>query len=71
MRVHNGLLSLADVLFATVILEQDLAIAVYDPEQITTEELEMAVALAGNDGRHSYRARVIGHRPAAEAFSFH
>lgn len=71
MRVRNGLLSLAEVLFATVILERGLAIAVYDPEEITTEELEMAVALAGNDGRHSYRARVIGQLPATQALSFH
>lgn len=70
-RVRNGLLRLAEVLFATVILEQGLAIAVYNPEEITTEELEMAVALAGNDGRHRYRARMIGQLPAAQALSFH
>ncbi|GIK37082.1 MAG: hypothetical protein BroJett011_09150 [Chloroflexota bacterium] len=66
MRVRNGLLSLADVLFVEVLLEQGLALVAYNPERVTTHDLVRAVAAAGSDGRHDYRARVVGQAPAAQ-----
>lgn len=70
MRVRNGLLSLEHVLFADVFLEKGLAIVAYDPERVTPDDLMMAVTLAGNDGRHNYRARVVGQASAAEALNW-
>lgn len=70
MRVRNGLLSLEHVLFADVFLEKGLAIAAYDPEHVTADDLMMAVAMAGNDGRHNYQAKVVGQVPAAEALNW-
>lgn len=70
MRVRNGLLSLEHVLFADVFLEKGLAIAAYDPEWISTDDLIMAVAMAGNDGRHNYWAKIVGQVPAAEALNW-
>ncbi|MCQ3973435.1 MAG: hypothetical protein DPW09_08330 [Anaerolineae bacterium] len=67
MRVRNGLVSLVDVLFAEVLLEQGLAVVAYNPERVTTDDLVEAVAAAGGDGRHKYRARVVGQAPAAQA----
>ena len=67
MRVRNGLLSLKDVLFAEVILEQGIAVVAYDPERVTPNDLLVAVESAGNDGRHHYMAKVVGRVPAAEA----
>lgn len=69
MRVRNGLLSLEHVLFANVFLEKGLAIAAYNPEQVSTDELVIAVVMAGNDGHHNYRAKVVGQVPVAEALS--
>ncbi len=62
-----SLLSLEHVIFADVLLEKGLAIAAYDPERVTADDLMMAVASAGKDGRHNYRARVVGQVPAAQA----
>ncbi len=70
MRVRNGLLSLEHVLFADVFLEKGLAITAYNPEQVSTDDLMIAVAMAGNDGRHNYRARVIDKVPATQALLF-
>lgn len=67
MRVRNGLLSLEDVLVVEVLLEQGIAIVAYNPERVTTDNLVKAVAAAGSDGRHHYRARVVGQVPAAQA----
>lgn len=68
MRVRNGLLSLDRVLTAEVFLEQGLAAVFYDPEVITVDDLQMAVAAAGNDGRHHYRAILVDQMPVAEAY---
>lgn len=67
MRVRNGLLSLDGVLLADVFLEDGMATVAYDPEQVFPNDLVRAVAAAGNDGRHSYQAQVMGLLPAAEA----
>lgn len=69
-RVRNGLLHLKEVLFAEVLLEHGLAVAVYDPKLITAQDLETAVAAAGNDGRHHYQARLVGEVPAPQALLF-
>ncbi|MFQ5410545.1 MAG: heavy-metal-associated domain-containing protein [Anaerolineales bacterium] len=69
-RVRNGLLSLGGVLQADIFLEQGLAAAAYDPQQVTVSDLIGAVAGAGNDGRHSYQAQVLRTAPAAEALKY-
>ncbi len=63
MRVRNGLLGLEGVLVAYVELESQLAAAAYDPQRVTPEDLVQAVANAGNDGRHHYRAQFIRQVP--------
>ncbi|MFQ5614100.1 MAG: heavy-metal-associated domain-containing protein [Anaerolineae bacterium] len=66
-RVRNGLLRPDGVLLADVYLERGLALAFYDPEQITISELLLAVTAAGDDGRHRYRAELISQMPVADA----
>lgn len=66
MRVRNGLLRLEHILFAEAFLEKGLAIAAYDPQGASTDDLITAVAKAGNDSRHNYRAKFVGEAPAAE-----
>lgn len=66
-RVRNSLISLDGVIAADVELEQGVAAAAYDPEQVTTDDLLQAVAQAGNDGRHHYVARLIKQVPASQA----
>ncbi len=66
MRVRNALLQLDGVILAEVILEQSLALAAYDPERITPDDLMVAVAGAGNDGRHRYWAQLLTVVPAGE-----
>ena len=69
MRVHNGLLSLDGVLLANVFLEEGITVVAYDPDQVAVGDLVMAVASAGNDGRHHYQARGISLVPAAQVLS--
>lgn len=69
MRVRNGLLGLDEVLLADVFLEEGIAAVAYDPESITIDDLVIAVAAAGNDGQHHYRARVVGQVPAKQVLS--
>ena len=66
-RVRNGLLTLDGVLLADVQLEAGIATAAYDPQRVTPETLTLAVAGAGNDGRHHYQAQVLRTLPASEA----
>jgi copper chaperone CopZ len=66
LRVQNGLLNLEHVLYARVFLEDCLAVAAYDPDCLTTGNLVEAVAAAGNDGRHHYRAMILGQVPASD-----
>lgn len=65
-RVRNGLLSLEAVLFVEVFLEKGLAVVVYHPKGVTPDELVEAVAAAGNDGRHHYRAKFVTEAPAMQ-----
>jgi copper chaperone CopZ len=67
MRVRNGLLGLEGVFAAEVELDQGLAAAAYDPEQVTAEDLIQAVTRAGNDGRHNYFAQLIRRVPVRQA----
>lgn len=67
VRVRNELLRLNGVLLADVDLDQATALAAFDPDLIAATDLIMAVAAAGNDGRHRYRAQVVSQAPAAEA----
>jgi copper chaperone CopZ len=66
-RVRNGLLSLDGVLLADVFLDRGMAAAAYDPERVSPKDLVAAVAGAGNDGRHHYRAEIMTVMPASEA----
>lgn len=59
-RVRNGLLSLRGVLQASVDHVLGAADVRYDPRRTTVEDLIDAVAGAGGDGRHNYRAEVAG-----------
>jgi copper chaperone CopZ len=56
-RVRNSLLSLSGVVEAQVILETGLAEVTYNPDLADVPVLLNAVAQAGADGRHHYRAR--------------
>lgn len=67
LRVQNGLLALEHVLYARVFLEDCLAVVAYDPLYLTTTDLVQAVATAGNDSRHQYRAMALGQVPALDA----
>ncbi len=58
-RVRNSLLSLEGVYHADVYLNMAMAEVSYDGKRITGEALVNAVASAGGDGRHEYRAQVI------------
>lgn len=62
MRVRNGLLALEGVVSADVDWERGLAFVDYVPAKLTVDTLIRAVAAAGNDGRHNYRAQIIEQR---------
>lgn len=59
-RVRNSLLTLNGVVNADVDHVNGLARIAYNPELATVDLLISAVALAGNDGRHEYGARLLG-----------
>ncbi|MFQ5882843.1 MAG: heavy-metal-associated domain-containing protein [Candidatus Methylomirabilales bacterium] len=59
MRVRNSLLSRPGVVQAQIDLFSALALVHYDAEQIEPQGLMEAVAAAGSDGRHVYRASVL------------
>jgi|Deesub1362A_J573_1020465.scaffolds.fasta_scaffold05512_5 copper chaperone CopZ len=56
MRVRNSLLQLEGVLEAEVSHINGIAQVLYDREKVDVLALAKAVASAGGDGRHSYRA---------------
>jgi copper chaperone CopZ len=58
-RVRNSLLSVEGVLGVDVYLNMALAEVMYDRKRVLPKQLVNAVALAGNDGRHEYRAELI------------
>lgn len=59
-RVRNSLLSRPGVVQVQIDLFSALALVHYDAEQIEPQGLMEAVAAAGSDGRHVYRASVLG-----------
>lgn len=59
MRVRNGLVGLDGVVSADIDLERGLAFVDYLPAKTDLHALILAVAAAGNDGRHNYRASII------------
>ena len=69
MRVRNGLLNLEGVLLAEVMLDRGIAAAAHDPDLVKSEDLVQAVAAAGDDGRHHYRARIVNSVPAAQGLA--
>lgn len=58
-RVRNRLLSLEGVYGVDVYLHMALAIVIFDKNKLSLSELIAALARAGNDGRHEYRAELI------------
>ncbi len=60
MRVHNSLLQLDGVYAVEIDLERALAHVLFNPARTPVGTLPLAVAAAGNDGRHNYSAQVLG-----------
>lgn len=58
-RVRNSLLSLDGVYGADVYLNMAMAEISYDSKKVSADALVNAVARAGNDGRHEYRAQLV------------
>jgi copper chaperone CopZ len=58
-RVRNSLLSLEGVYGVDVYLNMALAEVAYARAKVLPGQLVDAVAQAGNDGRHEYRAQLI------------
>jgi copper chaperone CopZ len=69
IRVRNGLLRLEGVVLVDVLLERGVAGVAYDPERVTPQALTEAVAAAGNDSHHVYRAEFIQNIPTAQAWN--
>ncbi|HSG42073.1 MAG TPA: cation transporter [Anaerolineales bacterium] len=58
-RVRNSLLSVEGVFGVDVYLNMAMAEVRYDGKMVSPETLVNAVARAGNDGRHEYRAQFV------------
>jgi copper chaperone CopZ len=58
-RVQNSLLSLEGVYDVDIFLNMAMAEVTFNGQQVSTRMLVDAVAQAGNDGRHNYRAQLI------------
>lgn len=58
-RVRNSLLALHGVVEAQIVLEIGMAEVTFNPNLTPLPALVDAVARAGGDGRHHYRARVV------------
>jgi copper chaperone CopZ len=61
-RVRNSLLNVYGVVEADVLHTLGAAEVFYNPTLATTDQLLAAVAQAGGDGRHAYRAERLGAR---------
>lgn len=59
LRVRNALLSLPGVLRADIDLHEGLARVRFDAARVGTGDMVEAVARAGREVQHRYRARVI------------
>lgn len=58
-RVRNSLLGINGIVSAAIDLERGLAFVDYVPARVNLRDLIVAVAAAGNDGKHNYRAIII------------
>ena len=58
-RVRNSLLATEGVSGVDVYLNMALAEVMYDSKRVLPKQLLEAVAQAGNDGRHEYRAQLL------------
>ena len=58
-RVRNSLLATEGVYGVDVYLNMALAEVMYDSKRVLPKQLLEAVAQAGNDGRHEYRAQLL------------
>lgn len=58
-RVHNKLIAMDGVFGVDVYLQMALAIVIYDTSVLSPDQLIMAVAQAGNDGKHDYCAQLL------------
>ena len=63
-RVRNSLLSLSGVVDTQVLLEAGMAEITYNPDLTNVPALVDAVAQAGGDARHHYRAQVRNEQTA-------
>ena len=59
IRVHNAILRLPGINWVDVDLETSTAIVAYNSELISPQQFIAAVAEAGNDGHHNYRANLM------------
>lgn len=67
VRVRNGLLYLDGVLLVNVFLEDGAAAVAFDPVRVMPADLVRAVAAAGGNDQHDYRAQVMSLIPAVKA----
>ncbi|MDL1894686.1 heavy-metal-associated domain-containing protein [Anaerolineae bacterium CFX7] len=58
-RVRNSLLRLDGVVSADIALAHGLAMVDYVPSKTNSNDILLAVAAAGNDGHHHYRAEIV------------
>ena len=58
-RVRNSLLTLEGVYAVDVFLNMAVAEVMYDRQKVSPTEFAPAIAGAGNDGRHEYRAQLV------------
>jgi copper chaperone CopZ len=58
-RVRNSLLATEGVYGVDVYLNMALAEVMYNSKRVLPKQLLEAVAQAGNDGRHEYRAQLL------------
>jgi copper chaperone CopZ len=58
-RVRNSLISVHGVLNAEVSHQRGTGILLYNPDLVEAHALVEAVAQAGGDGRHEYKARLL------------
>lgn len=58
-RVRNSLLSVEGVWGVDVYLNMAMAEVRFDSKRVSPQKLVELVSLAGNDGRHEYRAELI------------
>lgn len=59
-RVQNSLIQVKGVIEAEVYHTSGVAEVIYNPKLTTGDALVEAVARAGGDGRHEYRAQIFG-----------